>query len=391
MLLGALYTTPSMTTSNRIFSAFSFISFVFCCIPLRRYMQAWNIGMSLNMAATGLGCLIYSINSIIWNDNVNNPAPIWCDISSRVQLAASIAAPVAVLCTIRRIYLLTVGYMPLTTNEKRRAVMLDLASGLGIPMIVVILMYIPQLARFAIFEDLGCAAATSDTSVGVAVQFAPQMIIYLASAVYSILTIRTLYNKYSEVSEFLSTNDTVDKSQYVRVIIIVVGSSVFMVPFSIYSLVVNWNNIHPWPGWKNLHSDTSPLLVPASVWRSQDSSKYGVEIARWTWIFNALTIFACFGIHREACRGYVSAAQYVLQFVPCFQVNRTSTDHNPESVATNRMPPLIFACNPTPRKLKFLDFSPNKTRVIADVAGGLPQTYVSTSSMTTNSDFRGTG
>lgn len=50
--------------------------------------------------------------------------------------------------------------------------------------------------------------------------------------------------------------------------------------------------------------------------------------------------------------------------------------------------PLVFARQPV-RRLKFLDFSPNKSRVIADVNGGLPQTQNSAfHSVTTSGDYR---
>lgn len=50
------------------------------------------------------------------------------------------------------------------------------------------------------------------------------------------------------------------------------------------------------------------------------------------------------------------------------------------------MPPLVFS-HP-PRKSKFLDLSPSKTRVIADIGGDLPQSRVTLSSLTAaNSDF----
>jgi hypothetical protein len=139
-----------MTTPNKIFSALSFIGFVLCCIPLRRHMQgnelvygvsnlrsscvsAWNIGTCLNMAWTGLACLTYFINSVMWNDNLNNLAPVWCDIcefpisvgsggltlvsASRFGLAFVIAVPVAILCTNRRLYFMTIGKMPSTVVE----------------------------------------------------------------------------------------------------------------------------------------------------------------------------------------------------------------------------------------------------------------------------------
>ena len=131
------------------------------------------------MAWSGLACLNFFINSLIWNNNVNNPAPVWCDIcglfagniqvsnydlhvlpASRLHLIFVIAIPMATLCTSRRVYLLIKGNMASTTEEvltlplpstnrprsailmlvqKRRTLMLDLFLCLGIPLIKVIL------------------------------------------------------------------------------------------------------------------------------------------------------------------------------------------------------------------------------------------------------------
>jgi Pheromone A receptor len=41
---------------------------------------AWNIGCCLFMAWNGLGCLIQCINSIVWNKNMIDKAPVYCDI-----------------------------------------------------------------------------------------------------------------------------------------------------------------------------------------------------------------------------------------------------------------------------------------------------------------------
>jgi pheromone a factor receptor len=85
---------------NELYTAFSFIGFVFCAIPFYWHLEgnwnylcpwnnllrldgtvtAWNTGTCLFMVWTGLGCLLQSINSIVWNKNIVNRAPIYCDI-----------------------------------------------------------------------------------------------------------------------------------------------------------------------------------------------------------------------------------------------------------------------------------------------------------------------
>ena len=90
-----MYTPP-----NELYTAFSFIGFVLCAVPLYWHLEsalrmcsrdleylilvmydtAWNMGTCLYMIWTGLGCLLQCINSIVWNKNTINRAPVYCDI-----------------------------------------------------------------------------------------------------------------------------------------------------------------------------------------------------------------------------------------------------------------------------------------------------------------------
>ena len=91
-----------MTLSNTIYSVFSFIGFLFCAIlfpwhlkrkvePLLRFLHFSmieinsmladrNTGTCLFMAWSGIACLYQFIDSVIWNGNIVNWSPVWCDI-----------------------------------------------------------------------------------------------------------------------------------------------------------------------------------------------------------------------------------------------------------------------------------------------------------------------
>ena len=91
-----------MTLSNATYSVFSFIGFLFCAIPfplhakrkvepLLRFLHFSmieidsmladrNIGTCLFMAWSGISCLYQFINSIMWDGNIVNWSPVWCDI-----------------------------------------------------------------------------------------------------------------------------------------------------------------------------------------------------------------------------------------------------------------------------------------------------------------------
>jgi len=109
------------------------------------------------MIWTGLSCLIQFINSIVWRSNVINWAPVWCDIcrnflrvfaakahvylvATKFMIGASVAIPACSLCINRRLYhIASLSSVAKTRAQKRRNTMTDLAIGVGIPVLEMIL------------------------------------------------------------------------------------------------------------------------------------------------------------------------------------------------------------------------------------------------------------
>lgn len=125
---------------------------IFCVIGvciLRIHDTAWNTGTCMYMAWTGIGCLIQCINSIVWNKNMIDRAPVYCDIGELIyaffrvhlltiyyhtlrtvthfQIGLNVAIPACSLCINRRLFKITRGTVVMVTrSEKRRAVIVDL-------------------------------------------------------------------------------------------------------------------------------------------------------------------------------------------------------------------------------------------------------------------------
>lgn len=43
--------------------------------------RPWNIGVCMFAIWTALSCAITAVNTIVWKDNFDIVAPVWCDIS----------------------------------------------------------------------------------------------------------------------------------------------------------------------------------------------------------------------------------------------------------------------------------------------------------------------
>ncbi|KAF8230894.1 STE3-domain-containing protein [Tricholoma matsutake] len=360
-----------MAASNRVFSLFSFIGILLCCIPFPRHLQSWNTGTCLLMAWDGVACLVYFINSIIWSSNTNNSAPVWCDITSCFGNAVAVAIPTAVMCATRRLYLVVTRNTIDTRAKRRHAVIVDLALGFGIPVIAAILLYIPQNGRFLLYEDFGPLAIVSNTPVGIVLQTMPQLLISLVCTVYSVMIIYILREKRLRLSEILSSNSNMSTSTYVRLLIIAVIGSAVLLPLCIWLFIDPWSSVYPWPGWKETHADMSYIQkVPARVWRSDPSLLYNLEITRWEYVLCAFLFFACFGLHHEARASYQSV---IRRFVPLVPHGRTFRSRDVIPANPAGAIPLVFAHGSTSEKRSF-SFSTNLTKVFADINGAFSRT-----------------
>jgi pheromone a factor receptor len=170
---------------NALFTVFSFIGFVMCAIPFYWHLEAWNTGTCLYMAWTGLGCLIQCINSIIWNKNMVNRLPVYCDIVTHIQIGLNVAIPACSLCINRRLFKITrAKVVTVTTTDKRRAVIVDLLIGIGLPILQMIAQYIVSQNRYNIYEDVGPVYSNSLVPETFIFFFAWPVVIGCVSLVY---------------------------------------------------------------------------------------------------------------------------------------------------------------------------------------------------------------
>jgi pheromone a factor receptor len=265
------------------------------------------------MAWTALGCLNGFINSIVWNGNAINWAPVWCDISTRFMIGLSVGIPAASLCINRRLYIIaSVKTVTVSKAEKRRDIMVDLAIGLGIPLLEMILQYIVQGHRFNIFEDIGCFPMTWNTTPAYPLVFCWPVAIGVVSAVYCSLTIRSLAKRRSEFQAMLSASGNIPSSRYFRLMGLAGTELLLTVPLGCYSIYQNVSahgaseaGINKWVSWANTHYDFSYVgQYPALQWKASHTAVVNLELSRWALVICAFIFFGFFGFADEARKNY---------------------------------------------------------------------------------------
>lgn len=310
-----------MYPSNQVFSAFSFITVVLALVPLPWHLEAWNTGTCLFMTWTALASLNFFINSIIWNGNVVNWAPVWCDISAKIIVGISVAFPAASLCINRRLYhIACVNRCVIPTRgEKLRAVCVDLAIGVGIPIIVMVLQYVVQGHRFNIFEDIGCYPFSYNTPLTFVLLDGPPTVISIVSGIYSVMTILLFQKRRTEFKEILSSNANLNSRQYFRLMalagVLVVGS--FPLTLALLCINATSSQIRPWISWEDTHFGFSRVdQFPSVVWRSNQATGAILELTRWLVVACGFIFFAFFGFADEALKHYKIAFGSIARFLP---------------------------------------------------------------------------
>ncbi|KAI0061250.1 fungal pheromone STE3G-protein-coupled receptor [Artomyces pyxidatus] len=317
--------------SNSAFSVFAFLGLVLSLIPFYWHLQAANVGTCLYMFWSALGCLNLFVNSRVWNGNTTNRAPVWCDISTRLILAENVAIPAAVLCITRQLLMVT----SLTTGtviNKRREALIDLAVGLGIPIVEVALSYIVQGHRFDIAEDIGCWPAIINAAPAYPLLFAWPLIIAVVSASFGLCALYRFVYHGRELRRLLAV-DKASKSRYIRLIILASSDVFGTIPMSVYNIYGDTTAIDPWVSWQWVHYDFSEVNVyPAAVWRASTRFVVVLEITRWSTVLCAFLFFVLFGTfsqeaierYQRACR---SVRSWVGRLVPCISPSPTQYVH----------------------------------------------------------------
>ncbi|KAF7372713.1 Pheromone B alpha 3 receptor [Mycena sanguinolenta] len=301
------------------FQILSFLGFVLVLIPLPWHFQAWNSGTCLFMIWTALSCLIAFVNSVVWANSVDDVAPVWCDISTRLIVGISVAIPASSLCINRRLYkIASCQTVSVTQADKRRAVLVDLGISLGIPLLQMPLQFIVQGHRFNIVENIGCYPTTYNVALAYPLSYLWPNVINVVSGCYAVCTLRAFLRRRAQFSQFLSLNSGLTATRYFRLMALASIELFISLPIVTYALYLNISHspIEPWISWDNVHADFSNILqVPAIIWRADSHSEASVELTRWTGVICALVFFAFFGFAAEARKHYRFAFWAIVK--PC--------------------------------------------------------------------------
>ncbi|KAI0087571.1 GPCR fungal pheromone mating factor [Irpex rosettiformis] len=313
-----------------LFSVFAFLGFVLGLVPFPWHLHAWNAGTCVFMLWASLSSFVQFVNSVVWFGSMDNVAPVWCDIASTFLIGAGVGIPAASLCINRRLYhIASVRTVSISPQDKRRAVLVDIAISIGIPMLVMILQSVLNNFaghRYDIVEDIGCLPTTFWTPVAIPLAFMWPTVIGCISFVYAALTLRAFWIRRTRFKELLSSNESLTVSRYFRLMLLPIVEMSCTIPISLFAVYIITHGVpmSPWKSWSDTHYHFSYVgQLPAVVWRSDPSRRISFEMTRWLNPCSALLFFSLFGFADEAKRQYRKAFNCIKKTVSCWTSKET--------------------------------------------------------------------
>ncbi|KAJ7891385.1 Rcb2.42 [Mycena olivaceomarginata] len=285
----------------------AFLACVLVLIPLPWQWRARNTPVLSMMAWLFATNLSYAINAVIWYDNIDNVALVWCDIVTKLAVGSMSGLPA------------------------RKFLMLDLSLCWGYPALTMILHYIIQGHRFDIKQDLGCAPTVYNSIPAIFIIYAPLAMTALLNFVFSGLAFSNFWRRrHSFAAGLQRQKSSFTMRRYLRAMLATLVMAIWDTVVIILVVVFTFrDSLLPYTSWADVHSDFSrvaqfpTLFIPAT----KITSMY---LMWWTVPITAYLFFCLFAL----CEDAVAEYRWVLRLVPRI---RRGSKPDPSSSAPTSM------------------------------------------------------
>ncbi|KAK6974817.1 STE3-domain-containing protein [Favolaschia claudopus] len=278
--------------------------------------QSWNLAVTFLCIGLFLDNLTHGINAVVWRDNADIKAAVYCDIISRLQFFMNFLPSITSLLITRKLY--TISRMRDVEAPTRKSKIIDLCVewgwGLGYPLLMTVVVYtLCQDSRFIVLEGFGCASSTSDSWFSVVViSVLPLIPPLLSIFLYCPLIIRTVYVRSQSTNDFLQSHDSISRTSYFRILALGCLDIVITFPISVINLVsffvtlTDPGSLPAYIGWKENHADFAPFGVPYADITDTPWDTFTTYFDYGQYAVLAVAIFALFGLTSSARSAYWS-------------------------------------------------------------------------------------
>ncbi|KAL1740437.1 pheromone A receptor-domain-containing protein [Schizophyllum fasciatum] len=223
------------------------------------WLLAWNV--------------IHAVNAITWAGNENVRALVWCDLATKVMLAAVMGVSGCAFCMLRVLEFLSSARKS-SPNARRNTVSIEILLCIVIPILYMILHFVVQDHRFAIAADIGCLASVHPSSPSLILMWLPLALECVAAFALSCIAVHHATRLPSTLlDEHLSTRTSISSSLLLRNLCFASATCslvVIAVLFAVFS-----PTLIAWQSWKSVHAHMKEVILV------RGSDRQAAEVMWW--------------------------------------------------------------------------------------------------------------
>lgn len=337
----------------------AFIAAGLVLVPLPWHWRARNVAMLSTIVWLFVSNMIYAVDAIIWAGNVEDSAPVWCDITTKLQVGTNMALPACCLCIcIHLERIASVRQVATSHSDKIRRVIFDAIICWVIPMVYMALHYVVQGHRFDIVENFGCRPTVYVSIPAIFLIWIPPITAALATFGFAAVAVRHFFRRRVMFAKHLqNSNSGLTTSRYFRLMsmaVIQMFWSLIITSFNVWFSCQN--GLRPWISWDNVHTGFSQIAYFPTV-LIPTSTLTWTYILWWALPASAVIFFAFFSFGHDAVNEYRKCLSWVCSAILCRSPGKQSGDReNPHagapsscrSLAPPTKFPVEFWCNRRP-------------------------------------------
>ncbi|VDB89234.1 unnamed protein product [Peniophora sp. CBMAI 1063] len=272
------------------------------------YRGPYDRGIVMLKGWVMIGLFKMSIQTIVWRNSYEIILPVFCDISSHLEIGLAVGLPACSLVMTRRLWIILDGEVSPHKSVLHGTAFVDYFLGFGVPIMHMTLYYVVQTGRFQVFESYGCGACPYRSGVTILLLTIWPLILPMVSiSLYCWRIALCLYRYWHVIHRTESGRRDWDRVRYTRLLAISLIDIFLSLPVGIILFISN-NFFGPhypfWPGWDVIHNTWEPASTPASTWQGQITDRFVLYWNEWVLVVYAVAIFALFGFAPDAMNRY---------------------------------------------------------------------------------------
>ncbi|CAG8475576.1 7381_t:CDS:2 [Cetraspora pellucida] len=226
--------------ADYFFTAATCLAILLCIAPGIFYVQTRNWGVVLMIFWVIATNTILFINSILWADDLDDKAPVYCLISTPIYVGANVGLLASISCMIYTLYTLIACPMIVTEQVKRKQTVIDFSLIIGAPIVLTGFNYLVQTNKYGIRPVLGCFPVEYVNALFFLVHGIWPVIISIIGCYYAARTSYAILKKRLEIQTLLRrTESGLNSTRFYRLVFFCITFLIFSFPASLLTLFSN--------------------------------------------------------------------------------------------------------------------------------------------------------